>query len=122
VDEKKRLTVPGDRSVAKYDEHRIGDQRRVMSKTQACARAHADLSQTRFALVSRRRCVGGSELLSTNGVLSCVSHGGRGDRDTWAINATTFAGEPLLGDITPGFEFEFDDCSFFEQWDCFCSP
>jgi hypothetical protein len=51
-----------------------------------------------------------------------VFHGGRGDRDTWAINATIFAGEPLLGDITPGFEFEFDDCSFFSQWDCFCSP
>jgi hypothetical protein len=50
-----------------------------------------------------------------------VFQGGRGDRDTWAINATTFAGEPLLGDITPGFEFENDDCSFFEQWDCFCS-
>jgi hypothetical protein len=49
-----------------------------------------------------------------------VFHGGRGDRDTWAINATIFAGEPLLGEITPGFEFEYDDCSFFSQWDCFC--
>jgi hypothetical protein len=46
--------------------------------------------------------------------------GGRGASDTWAINATTFAGEPILGDITPRFEFEFDDCTFFEQYDCFC--
>ena len=43
--------------------------------------------------------------------------GGRGDSDTWAINAATFAGDPLLGDITPRFEFSFDDCTFFEHFD-----
>ena len=43
--------------------------------------------------------------------------GGRGDSDTWAINAATFAGEPLLGEITPHFEFSFDDCTFFEHYD-----
>jgi hypothetical protein len=47
--------------------------------------------------------------------------GGRGEGDTWAVNSATFAGEPILGDILPNFEFEFDDCTFFEQWDCFCS-
>lgn len=43
--------------------------------------------------------------------------GGRGDKDTWAINAALFAGDPLLGDITPRFEFSFDDCTFFEHFD-----
>jgi hypothetical protein len=43
--------------------------------------------------------------------------GGRGRNDTWAINAAVFAGEPLLGDITPRFEFSFDDCTFFEHFD-----
>jgi hypothetical protein len=62
-------------------------------------------------------CLETSQFASENTIFK----GGRGDRDTWAINATTFAGEPLLGDITPGFEFEFDDCSFFSQWDCFCT-
>jgi hypothetical protein len=43
--------------------------------------------------------------------------GGRGDGDTWAVNSATFAGEPILGDILPNFEFEFDDCTFFEHYD-----
>ena len=43
--------------------------------------------------------------------------GGRGRRDTWAVNSATFAGEPILGDILPNFEFEFDDCTFFEHYD-----
>jgi hypothetical protein len=62
-------------------------------------------------------CVSGGSVFESEDV---TFHGGPGTTDARSIFDAEFAGEVLLGDITPGFEFDFDDCSFFPQWDGTC--
>jgi hypothetical protein len=62
-------------------------------------------------------CVAGDSVFQDTNV---VFDGGVGTNDTRSIFESTFAGSPILGDITPGFEFDFDDCSFFPEADGTC--
>jgi hypothetical protein len=62
-------------------------------------------------------CVSGGSVFEDTDV---VFDGGSGTADVRVIFASEFAGSPLLGDITPGFEFDFDDCSFFPEADGCC--